>query len=113
MNTNEEILEGLQFLVRAIKDRQPGADILMLGIYPCRKDEQRIADINRGIVKVAGTMNVRYLDPGKVLLDGNGKIDETLFTDGLHPNAEGYRKLAQQMVPYLKPLEKISTKTKK
>jgi len=112
-NTNEQILDGLLFLVRAIKDRQPGADILMLGIYPCRKDEERIADLNRGIVKVAGEMNVSYLDPGRVLLDGNGKIDESLFTDGLHPNAEGYRRLAKEMVPFLKPLEKIQAKTKK
>ncbi len=113
LNTNEQILDGLQFLVQAIKDRQPGADILMLGIYPCRKDEQRITELNRGIVKVAGEMNVNYLDPGRVLLDGNGKIDETLFTDGLHPNAEGYRRLAKEMAPYLKPLEKIPSKTKK
>ena len=113
MNTNEQILEGLRFLVQAIQDRQPGADILMLGIYPCRKDEQRIADLNRGIVKVAGAMNVRYLDAGKVLLTAEGKIDEALFTDGLHPNAEGYRRLAKEMVPYLKPVEKIPAKTKK
>jgi lysophospholipase L1-like esterase len=42
------------------------------------------------------------VDAGEVLLGNDGKIDETLFTDGLHPNAEGYTKLAQQMLPYLK-----------
>ncbi len=107
INSNTEILEGLNFLIQAIKSRQPKADILLLGIYPRRNDELKIAELNQGVVAVAGLMNARYLDAGKVLLDENGKINETLFTDGLHPNAEGYRKLAQWMTPYLKPAEKI------
>ncbi len=106
-NSDKEIIEGLRFLVQAIKDRQPKADILLMGIYPRRKDEEKIAVLNQGIVNVSGVMNVRYLDAGKVLLNEDGKINETLFTDGLHPNAEGYRKLAQQMAPYLKPPEKV------
>jgi len=110
LNSNKEILEGLQFLIQAIKVRQPKADILLLGIYPRRKDEQNIYELNQGLVNVSGSMNVRYLDAGKVLLKSDGKIDETLFTDGLHPNAEGYRKLVQVMTPYLKPLEKVQNK---
>ena len=39
-------------------------------------------------------MKVAYADPGKRLLVKGGKIDETLFTDGLHPNEEGYRRIA-------------------
>jgi len=106
INSNAEILEGLKFLIQAIKIRQPKADILLLGIYPRRKDEEKISELNQGIVNVSGSMNVRYLDAGNVLLDENGKINEALFTDGLHPNAEGYRKLAKRITPYLKPLEK-------
>lgn len=106
LNTDVEILEGLQVLIQAIKIRQPKADILLLGIYPRRKDEEKIATLNQGMVNVSGLMNVRYLDAGKVLLDSNGKINETLFTDGLHPNAEGYRTLAKVIAPYLKPIEK-------
>ena len=113
LNSNKEILGGLQFLIQAIKVRQPKADILLLGIYPRRKDEQNIYELNQGLVNVSGLMNVRYLDAGKVLLKSDGKIDETLFTDGLHPNAEGYRKLVQVMMPYLKPLEKIPTVKKR
>jgi lysophospholipase L1-like esterase len=111
LNSNQEILEGLAFLVEAIKTRQPKAEILLSGIYPRRKDEEKILELNQGIVSVSGMMNVRYLDPGKVLLQEDGKIDETLFTDGLHPNAAGYRKLAEQIIPYLKPVEKIQRNT--
>ncbi len=111
-NSNSEIIEGLQFLIQAIKIRQPKAEILLMGIYPRRKDEEKISELNQGLVNISGLMNIRYLDAGKALLDANGKINETFFTDGLHPNAEGYRKLAQVITPFLKPLEKVQTKKK-
>ena len=113
LNSNAQILEGLGFLIQAIKIRQPNASVLLLGIYPRRKDEEKILELNQGLVKLSGAMNVHYLDAGNVLLDANGKIIETLFTDGLHPNAEGYRKLAQVITPHLKPLEKAQQKSKK
>jgi len=112
-NSNTQILEGLQLLIQAIKFRQPQAAILLLGIYPRRKDEEKIAELNQGIVNLSGVMNVRYLDAGKVLLNENGKINEKLFTDGLHPNAEGYKKLALVITPHLKPMEKPQQKIKK
>jgi lysophospholipase L1-like esterase len=45
---------------------------------------------------------VRFINPGKVLLNNAGQIDESLFGDGLHPNEAGYEKLAIALVPYLK-----------
>lgn len=113
LNSNEEILTGLQFLIEAIKVRQPKSEIILLGIYPRRKEEEKVAELNQGLIGIAGAMNIRYLNAGKVLVDGEGKIDETLFTDGLHPNAEGYKRLAKVIVPFLKPVEKASPKTKK
>ncbi len=113
LNSAAEILEGLQFLVEAIQVRQPKAEIILLGIYPRRKEEEKVSELNRGLVNIAGATNVRYIDAGKVLADANGKIDERLFTDGLHPNAEGYRKLAAVITPFLKPVVKISQKKKK
>ena len=44
---------------------------------------------------LAKKMNVGYADPGKRLLGKKGKIVESYFTDGLHPNAEGYRIIAE------------------
>jgi len=113
LNSHTEILEGLQFLIEAIKDRQPRAEVLMLGVYPRRKYEEEITELNDGIVKVCGALNVRYLDVGKALLGKDGKIDERLFTDGLHPNAEGYTKLAQALAPYLVKRERSNPKVKR
>jgi lysophospholipase L1-like esterase len=103
LNSDAEIIEGLKLLVQAIKTRQPGAAVLLLGILPRRQQEQRIARLNEGIAQATGALNVSYLNPSGVFLDAEGKIDEALFSDGLHPNAEGYRKLASTLQPYLSP----------
>ncbi|MBD0256849.1 MAG: SGNH/GDSL hydrolase family protein [Cytophagales bacterium] len=106
LNSDAEIIEGLKWLVQAIKTRQPGAAVLLLGILPRRQQEQRIARLNEGIARATGELDVAYADPGRVFLDSEGKIDESLFSDGLHPNAEGYRKLASTLKPYLSPVKK-------
>jgi lysophospholipase L1-like esterase len=93
INTDQEILEGLELLVRAVKARQPEASILLGGLLPRRNLEKRIAELNFSIARVAGLNEVGYADFGVVLLNIEDKIDESLFSDGLHPNGEGYRKL--------------------
>jgi len=101
LNTDEEIARGIDLLIQAIKQRQPKSELLVLGVLPRRDNEQRVKDLNQKIVKVAGANNVNYADIGNVLVKDSGKIDESLFTDGLHPNSEGYHKLSEALKPYL------------
>jgi lysophospholipase L1-like esterase len=42
------------------------------------------------------------MDPGKVFLKADGKIDESLFSDGLHPNDKGYGLLGAAIKPFVK-----------
>lgn len=102
INTNEEIIAGLKRLVEAVQLRQPGTSILLSGIFPRRNMEKRVEEINREITKLATVMKVTYINPGRVLLSTSGKIDENLFSDGLHPNVTGYNKLAPVLAAYLK-----------
>ncbi|SOD92937.1 SGNH/GDSL hydrolase family protein [Spirosoma fluviale] len=102
LNTDAEIVAGLKFLIQAIKSRQPGAEVLMVGIFPRRNGEPRVATINEAIARMTGEINVSFAQPGSVFLQPDGKIDESLFSDGLHPNAEGYRRLVGALKPYLK-----------
>jgi len=101
VNSNAEILEGLKLLVDGIKERQAKSDILLLGILPRRNQERRILQLNTGIKELSKELNVKYADVGKPLLH-RAKINEQLFVDGLHPNAEGYRRVEQSLLPYLK-----------
>ena len=100
-NTNEEIIAGLKLLTQAIKWRQPTAGILLMGIFPRREQEQRVAYLNEQIVKLTGDENINYTNPGSLLLNGSGKIEETYFEDGLHPNARGYEIFAKALKPFL------------
>ena len=101
INTDEEITEGLKLLVHAVKERQPGADVLLSGLLPRRNMEKRVAVLNQAIAQLAGSLHARYINPGKVLLNNKGEIEKSLFTDGLHPNAGGYQKIAVVLAPWL------------
>ncbi len=92
-NSDAEIAEGLKTLITAIKARQPQAKILVLGILPRREMESRITKLNLLYAKTALNLKVQYADAGNLLLNIHKKVNEELFTDGLHPNAQGYEKL--------------------
>jgi len=100
-NNDEEIIEGLGMLVQAVKSRQPAARVLLSGLLPRRAQEERIKKLNKAIAKLAAKMRVHFINPGKSLLNEEGKINESLFGDGLHPNEPGYQKLAISLLPDL------------
>lgn len=94
MNTNEEIIEGLQLLINAIKLKQPKAKLIMMGILPRRGMEERIVEVNKLIKRISAKEKINYADAGKSLVQGaDNKIEEPLFSDGLHPNEKGYDKI--------------------
>jgi lysophospholipase L1-like esterase len=98
---DQEITEGLKAVVEAVKVRQPRAKILLSGILPRRDMEERIVLLNKRIATLAQQQKVHYVDPGKVLLNSKGRIDESLFGDGLHPNETGYERLGVELQRYL------------
>lgn len=105
INTNEEIVEGIVGLVQLLRERQPQAQIHVVKIFPRRNMEDRVAEINQLLdKKLATDSKISLVDVSSQLLlkDGSGKIDETLFADGLHPNAKGYDKIAKIYHQYLK-----------
>jgi lysophospholipase L1-like esterase len=84
-------------LTSAIHERQPKAQLFIVGIFPRRGLDMVVVQINRLLTKAAAGMHATFIDPGKVLLNQKGSIDDSLFVDGLHPNAEGYRRLAREL----------------
>ena len=101
LNTDEEILEGLNHLIQNIRIRQPKAELCLLGILPRRNDEKRIQSLNVKMAQLAGSLSVQYADIGHNLMLNHQQVDESLFLDGLHPNEKGYKILADQLWPLL------------
>jgi lysophospholipase L1-like esterase len=93
LNTDDEIVAGLDYLIRAIQSRQPRARILLLGILPRRNTEERVIQINKKIAGLASGKNIQFADTGPLFIKADHKIEEALFTDGLHPNEAGYDRL--------------------
>ena len=93
-SSDEDIVKGIANLVSAIKSRRAEAELVLMGILPRRDYEARIKGLNKLLKKLAVSAGAKYSDPGLALLKKGGKIDETLFTDGLHPNEAGYEVIA-------------------
>ena len=110
-NTDEEIVEGMQLLIRAVRQHQPKARIYQVGIMPRRGQLQRVAHINALLQEKLKNLgestegkgwDVTYVDMSRGFLDDSGNLIESLFSDGLHPNARGYEVEAQNLYPYIK-----------
>ncbi|MDD4778180.1 MAG: SGNH/GDSL hydrolase family protein [Fermentimonas sp.] len=97
INSDEEIVEGLNFLLKQIERRQNKAIIKVAGLLPMRSQEERIRRLNEKISVMAQTNGWYFINPGVKLLK-DGKIDESLFSDGLHPNEKGYSLIAPLIV---------------
>ena len=95
--TYNEIVEGIRFLLSAIKQRQPEAKIKVIGILPRRNQEERVRNLNLRIRQMAETGWYTFKNPGTKLLQEDGKINESLFSDGLHPNEEGYKRIVDEI----------------
>jgi len=102
LNTDDEIIDGLQLLMKAIKLRQPKAKLILIGLLPRRDNEERVRRLNLGISKLASHLKLSYQDLGGAFLMENKKIEESLFSDGLHPNKAGYLKMREELLSLLK-----------
>lgn len=104
-NTPQEIVDGIKQLLGAIRYRQPQARIILVGILPRRGREQLVADINIALKEVASADGYHFINPGQMLLGADGKVDESLLRDGLHPNDRGYSLIAPRIVAALRKSE--------
>ena len=106
-------IEGLNrqidSLARRMNGSRPAGSMaaMMKEGQPAGSDERAGVVNGRKRVSIAKAQEragalIKYIDPGKVLLAADGKIDESLFGDGLHPNAAGYGKLAPVLAGYMK-----------
>ena len=101
-NTDNEIIDGINELVRAVRHRQPQAQIYVTGILPRAWHEPRVAALNQMIQIRLLANEATYVDLSAAFLQSDGRIINELFTDGLHPNKEGYQRMAEMLEKAIK-----------
>ena len=97
---------GIAEIVRAIRAKQPQAQILLMPILPrgepgdlCRAENERV---NRLIRPLADGTDVVWFDLRAKFLDADGRIRPGLMlADRLHPGEKGYSLWAEALVPAL------------
>ena len=97
LNSETEIIKGYLQLIKAIRTHQPESSILMIGILPRRGKEELVERLNLKISQSVDLETIDFKIIGSPLLLEDGRINESLFTDGLHPNGKGYTIIAKEL----------------
>jgi len=108
------IAKAIGMIIHDIREKT-GAKVLLLAIFPREHTKnyqdpprtmETIRAVNEQISKLDDGKNVRYLDISKNFETPDGKLDQSLFSDGLHPNAKGYQIWADSMRDLLSEMMK-------
>lgn len=117
VNTNEQIVMGIEKIITEFMERLPKAKLLIQGIYPRQVTEvtsdwnDRIDAINEKLRELVdesqgnkGVTCLHFANPGRRLLDSTGQLIEGATRDGLHPTQLGYRLIAEELIPAIAQL---------
>jgi lysophospholipase L1-like esterase len=106
----EPIAKAIEKIVNITREKT-GAKVLLLGVFPRERAQDKnnqmetVRGINERIAKLDDGKNVRYLDISDKFM-ADGKLDQSLFSDGLHPKENGYQVWADAMQPLLEEMMK-------
>lgn len=102
-NTPEEIAAGVRALLAEIRQRQPGAKVILMAIFPRgpKPDAMRakLDTTNKLLAQLHGKDGVTFLDIGAKFLQPDGTITREIMGDYLHPAAKGYEIWAEAIEP--------------
>jgi lysophospholipase L1-like esterase len=100
----DDITGGLREIVRVIREKAPGATIVVMGLFP-RTDDMAlmpvIDQINDRLSKFADGRKIRYLNLNDKLADRDGRLLGGVMNakDKLHPTAKAYQIWADALKP--------------
>lgn len=96
-NDDDEIVDGILSLVRAVRSHQPEAKIYVCGILPRAWAETHVRMVNELLQRRLIGADATYVDMTPEVVQPDGRVINELFIDGLHPNEEGYARMAKMM----------------
>jgi beta-glucosidase len=107
-NTPDQIAEGVQAIVRTLRQRLPNTKILLLAIFPRGENfnaqRGKITQINQVLQKLDDGKNVFFQDIGHRFLESNGRLPAEIMPDYLHLTEQGYQIWAEAIEPKLNEL---------
>ena len=96
---NDEIFLEYKLLVEKIKKYNPSTKLFLHSILPINKksfigipiaSNENIEALNQNIQKLAGNLDIVYVDLFSHFLNSERELDKKYSNDGLHINGEGY-----------------------
>ena len=107
-NTSEEIVANYDAMINAIRAKNPDCQFLLVSVLPTTNafytgQQWRITELNDAYRAYAESHEgVTFVDVYSSFTSKSGAYAYPyLLSDGLHPNAEGYTKMAEILKPYL------------
>ena len=105
-NTPAEIADGIEAIVRVLRERVPNTQVLLLAIFPrgaTLDDSQRQVneETNRRIARLGAEEGVVFVDLTAAFVDADGVVRGEWMPDLLHFNEAGYGAWAGALEPYL------------
>jgi lysophospholipase L1-like esterase len=103
-----DITKGIEAVVKIMREKAPGATIIVTGIFP-RNDNMAVLPIinkiNDNLSKLADGKKLRFLNINDKLADSDGRLfDGMMNADKLHPALKGYQVWADALKPIFKEL---------
>ena len=84
----------------------PELPSILQGFYPRNSGREgtaeRIASINLRLEALATEQGFFYTEPGRLMADESGRVPAELSSDGLHPSASGYERIASVLAPVIR-----------
>jgi beta-glucosidase len=101
---------GVTRIVQTVREKQPQAKVLLLGIFPRDgKDHarrQKVAAVNHILAKLDDGQHVFFLDITQKFLGPDGELPSEIMPDKLHPATQGYNIWYESMHAKLQELMK-------
>ncbi|NCI48439.1 sialate O-acetylesterase [Sediminibacterium roseum] len=101
---DEMIVANYRKIISRIRQGSPETKIYFHTLLPVNNEftqfknhynkDEHIAFLNSSLQAIAKETNITLIDLHPILMDANGKLDKKYTIDGLHINAEGYKKWA-------------------
>jgi lysophospholipase L1-like esterase len=105
-----EITKGIKALLDTLREKAPGATIIVMGVLPRNDGAQptvlipSISRINKNIATLSDGKTIRFLSINDKLADQEGKLFDGMTVDRLHLSVKGYQVWADALKPLLTEL---------